>query len=100
MRGEFYSLASSIYGNTPKGRLGYNGNVSEIGKLLVGLGIVLVLLGGIILVLGRAHLPLGRLPGDFTYRGTHTVIYFPLATSILLSLLLTLVFYLVGRFRQ
>ncbi|HEV2113562.1 MAG TPA: DUF2905 domain-containing protein [Terriglobales bacterium] len=74
--------------------------MSEIGKLLVGLGIVLVLLGGIILVLGRAHLPLGRLPGDFTYRGRHTVIYFPLATSILLSLLLTLVFYLVGRFRQ
>jgi ribose/xylose/arabinose/galactoside ABC-type transport system permease subunit len=74
--------------------------VSEIGKLLVTLGVVLVLMGAAILLLGRTHLPVGRLPGDFTYRGKHTVVYFPLATSILVSLLLTLVFYIIGRFRH
>jgi membrane associated rhomboid family serine protease len=80
--------------------VGYNGGVSEIGKLLILLGAVLALLGAAFLLLGRAHVPLGRLPGDFTYRGKHTVVYFPLATSIVVSLLLTLLFYIIGRFRH
>jgi len=50
--------------------------------------------------LGRTNLPLGRLPGDIVYRGKHTTFYFPLATSILVSLVLSLVLYLIGRFRH
>lgn len=80
--------------------LGYNGGVSEIGKLLIALGTVLVVLGAAFLLLGRTNLPLGRLPGDFTYRGKHTLVYFPLATSIVVSLLLTLLLYIIGRFRH
>jgi len=49
---------------------------------------------------GRTHLPVGRLPGDIIYRGKHTVFYFPLATSILLSVVLSLVLYVLGKLRH
>ena len=74
--------------------------MSEIGKLLLGLGLALALVGAAILLLGRTHLPLGRLPGDLTYRGKHTVVYLPLGTSIVLSVILSLLLYLFGRFRH
>ena len=69
----------------------------QLGKMLIGMGLLLVVLGAVLLVAGKAHLPLGRLPGDFSYRGKNVTVYFPLATSILLSLLLTLVLWWVGR---
>jgi hypothetical protein len=49
---------------------------------------------------GRLNLPIGRLPGDFVYRGKNTTFYFPLTTSLLLSILLSFVFYVVSRLRQ
>lgn len=70
-----------------------------LGKLLIMFGGVLFLLGVIVLFAGRFNLPIGRLPGDIIYRGKNTTFYFPLATSILLSILLSIVFYLIGRFR-
>jgi len=72
----------------------------DIGRLLVGLGIALVVIGGIVMLLGRTGLPLGRLPGDILYRGKNTTFYFPLATSILLSILLSLILFLVNRFKR
>jgi len=74
--------------------------VAEIGKILVGIGIVLIIVGGVVLLLGRSGLPLGRLPGDFLYRGKNTTFYFPLATSILLSVVLSVLLYLISRFRR
>lgn len=52
------------------------------------------------MLLGKSHLPLGRLPGDITYRGKNTVFYFPLGTSILLSVVFSLVLYAISRFRR
>lgn len=74
--------------------------MSEFGKLFIVLGIALVVVGFALTLLGRAHLPLGRLPGDIIYRGKNTTFYFPLATSILLSVVLSLVLYLIGKFRR
>jgi hypothetical protein len=71
----------------------------SIGKLLLVFGGVIFLLGMVVLLAGRLNLPLGRLPGDMLYRGKNTTFYFPLATSIVLSVLLSLVFYLISRFR-
>ena len=74
--------------------------MTEIGKMLVILGLLVAVAGLIFILMGRTHLPIGRLPGDIVYRGKHTTFYFPLATSILLSVVLTLVLCLVGRFRH
>jgi hypothetical protein len=74
--------------------------VTDIGKMLLLLGLLVGVAGGVFILLGRTNLPLGRLPGDIVYRGKHTVFYFPLATSIVVSVVLSLVFYLIGRFRH
>jgi hypothetical protein len=71
----------------------------ELGKLLVGFGVVLVVVGIIVMLLGRMNFPLGRLPGDFLYRGKNTTVYFPLATSVVVSVVLSDLVYLVGRWR-
>jgi hypothetical protein len=74
--------------------------MAEFGKLLLFLGALFVLIGAALLLLGRSHLPIGRLPGDFLYRGKNTTVYFPLATSLLLSVALSVVLYLLNRFRR
>jgi len=68
--------------------------------MLIVLGVVLVVGGAVLILLGRTGLPLGKLPGDILYRGKNTTFYFPLATSILLSIVLSLLLYVFGRFRH
>ena len=74
--------------------------MNDLGRLLIGVGLVLVIAGGLLLLLGRTGFPLGRLPGDISYRGRNVSVYFPLGTSILLSVCCLLVFYLLSRFRR
>lgn len=74
--------------------------MADLGKLLIFLGAIFAVAGIALVLLGRTSLPIGRLPGDLIYRGKHTTFYFPLATSILLSVVLSVVLYLVGRFRH
>ncbi len=74
--------------------------MSELGRILIGFGLLLVLVGAAILLIGRIGLPLGRLPGDFAFRGKNISFYFPLASSILISLLLTLIFSILARFKR
>jgi hypothetical protein len=74
--------------------------MADLGKLLLIAGVVIALVGAALLLAGRFNLPLGRLPGDILYRGKNTVFYFPLATCIVLSIVLSLIFWLVGRFRH
>lgn len=71
--------------------------MADLGKLLLLLGVILIVLGAVLLLSGRLHLPLGRLPGDIVYRGKSTVFYFPLATSILVSIILSLIFWIISR---
>ncbi len=72
----------------------------ELGTLLVVFGAVLVVVGIVVMFLGRMNLPLGRLPGDFLYRGKNTTVYFPLVSSVVVSLVLSVLVYLVGRWRR
>ncbi len=74
--------------------------MSDLGRLLIGLGLLVAAIGAVILLLGKTGLPLGRLPGDFTWRGRHSTVYFPLGTSILLSVVLSLIFYILSRFHR
>lgn len=73
--------------------------MNQIGRLILGLGLALVVIGAVLMLAGRAGLPLGRLPGDFVYRGKHATVYFPLVTCIVISVLLTLIMYVISRFR-
>jgi hypothetical protein len=79
---------------------GFSPIMTDLAKLLILLGAALLLAGILLLVVGRLHLPLGRLPGDILYRGKNTTFYFPLATSILLSVLLTLILYVIAKWRR
>jgi Protein of unknown function (DUF2905) len=74
--------------------------MSDLGRLLIALGLVLLVAGGLVLLLGKTGIPLGRLPGDISYKSKNVSVYVPLGTSILLSVLLSLVFYLISRFRR
>jgi hypothetical protein len=70
--------------------------MSELGKMLIVFGIILAVVGAILLVAPKIPW-LGKLPGDFTYRGERFTFYFPLATCILLSIVLSLILYLFRR---
>jgi hypothetical protein len=75
--------------------------MTELGKILIFLGVLLAVFGVLLVFGSRQHLPLGRLPGDIVYHGKHgTTVYFPIVTSILISLVLSLVLYLIGRFSR
>ena len=68
----------------------------SLGKILIFLGLGIVVLGLLLTFAGRIPF-LGRLPGDIVYRKGNFTFYFPLATSILLSIILTLLFWLFRR---
>jgi hypothetical protein len=75
---------------------------SAFGKVLIGLGLGIVLVGLLLVVvdrvpgLGSAFSWLGKLPGDISIKRDNFSFYFPIGTSIVLSVLLSLLFYLVG----
>jgi len=71
--------------------------MADLGKLLLFLGGAIIVVGAVLLLAGRFNLPLGRLPGDIVYRGKNTVFYFPIVTCILISVVLSLIFWLFGR---
>jgi heme/copper-type cytochrome/quinol oxidase subunit 2 len=73
--------------------------MGDLGRALVIMGAVIIVVGVALMLAGRFNLPLGRLPGDITWRGKNTVVYFPIATSIVVSIVLSLLLYLISRFR-
>jgi hypothetical protein len=72
--------------------------LTDLGKLLVIAGVVLLVVGGLLLLSDRLpFLRIGRLPGDVIYRRGNFTFYLPIVTSIVLSLILTLLFWVFGR---
>jgi hypothetical protein len=72
------------------------GPIVRIGLILIALGILFLIAAG----LGRLGLPLGRLPGDIAVRGKHFAFYAPVATCVVLSILVSLLFWLINHFRR
>jgi Protein of unknown function (DUF2905) len=72
----------------------------ELGRALLGLGALLILIGVFFYFGGKLPFRLGRLPGDIVHKGEHTTFYFPMVTSLLLSVGLTLLFWLISRLRR
>jgi len=73
-----------------------NENFQHIGKFLIITGIVIAAIGGLFLLSGKIPW-LGKLPGDIVIERKNFTFYFPLATSILLSIIITFIFWLLGR---
>jgi len=71
--------------------------ITSVGRWLVIFGLGLAVVGGLVWILGRAGLPLGRLPGDFRFEAGSLTCFVPLASMIVLSVILTLVLNLVVR---
>ncbi|MDC4227989.1 MAG: DUF2905 domain-containing protein [Candidatus Manganitrophus sp.] len=70
--------------------------MADIGRILIFLGLILALLGGIVLLAGKIP-GLGRLPGDILIQRRNVTFYFPIATSILISIVLSFIFWLLSR---
>ncbi|MBN8191102.1 DUF2905 domain-containing protein [Bacillus sp. NTK074B] len=68
---------------------------------MTGLPKLVMIIGGVILVIGflMQFIKLGKLPGDIIIKKENTTFYFPLMTSILVSVILSVVFYLIGKFK-
>jgi hypothetical protein len=74
--------------------------MGDLGRMLVFIGGLLLVFGLLLILAGKVNLPIGRLPGDIVYRGKNTTFYFPLMTSIVLSVILSLVLYVVNRMHR
>jgi ribose/xylose/arabinose/galactoside ABC-type transport system permease subunit len=74
--------------------------MQDLGRTLIFLGGVLLVVGLAIVAVTKLNVPLGRLPGDFKWQGRGWSVSIPLATSILLSVVLSLLFWIAGRMRR
>ncbi|MDE1176473.1 MAG: DUF2905 domain-containing protein [Edaphobacter sp.] len=74
--------------------------MSDLGRILVAFGLLLVAAGAVLLLLGRLHLPLGRLPGDLTWKGSNWSVSLPLMSSMIVSLVLSLILWIINHFRH
>jgi Protein of unknown function (DUF2905) len=76
--------------------------MNDLGKFVIGLGVLLILSGAVLLIFSRLNVPIGRLPGDIRWqsRSGNTRVYFPLVTSLVLSAVLSLVLWLVNSYRR
>lgn len=72
--------------------------MNELAKLIIGAGVVLVLAGGLILLLGKLGIHPGRLPGDINLEGERSAFHFPIVTCIVVSIVLTVLLNLAGKF--
>ncbi|MDQ7787492.1 MAG: DUF2905 domain-containing protein [Thermodesulfovibrionales bacterium] len=71
-------------------------SMHSIGKMLIFTGIVVVAMGGLLMLMGKFSW-FGKLPGDIVIQKKNFTFYFPLATSILLSVILSLIFWIFGK---
>ena len=72
----------------------------EFGRALLILGTISVIVGAFLYFGGRLPLRLGRLPGDIIHRGEHTTFYFPIMTCLVISIILSILFWIFSNFRH
>lgn len=74
--------------------------MADLGRMLLGLGLLLIVVGPVLVIAARFGLSPGRLPGDISYQGKNATVYFPIGTLILISFVLSILFYVISRFRR
>jgi hypothetical protein len=68
-----------------------------LGRMLIALGVVLIVAGLLVMIGPRLPIRFGRLPGDIYVRGRHSAFYFPIVTCLLLSVLFSLVMWILRK---
>ena len=71
-------------------------NIQYLGRILIVFGVITIAIGGLLLLAGRIPW-LGRLPGDIVIQRKNFTFYFPLATSIILSVIITIILWFLGK---
>ena len=74
--------------------------MQQIGKMLVGAGLLIAFLGFVLLLASRFNLPLGNLPGDITYQKKNLTVFAPFGTMLLISVVITVILNLFSRWRH
>jgi hypothetical protein len=69
----------------------------SFGRVLICIGLAITVAGLVFLFLGRFNVPVGRLPGDITYTGKNTTVYFPVVTCLVISIVISIVFWILNR---
>jgi hypothetical protein len=72
----------------------------DIGKMLLAIGVILVAIGALLVSGVKMPFRLGHLPGDIAFQGRHGSFYFPIVTCIVVSVGLTLIFWIINIFRH
>jgi hypothetical protein len=72
----------------------------DLGRTFLILGLVLIVVGALLLFSTKLPFRLGRLPGDIVHRGEHSTFYFPITTSIVVSVALSFLLWLISQFRR
>jgi Protein of unknown function (DUF2905) len=72
----------------------------DLGRTLVILGLILACAGALLYFSPKLPFRLGRLPGDIIHRGEHSTFYFPITSSLLVSVVLSFVLWLLSQFRR
>ena len=72
----------------------------QLGRTLLLLGAVLIVVGALLYFGAKLPFRLGRLPGDIVHRGQRTTFYFPLVSCIVISVLLSLILWIINQFRR
>ena len=74
--------------------------IQQLGRLLLSVGAMLILIGALFYLGLKLPLRLGRLPGDIIHRGEHGTFYFPLVSCLVISVVISLILWLINQFRR
>ncbi|MCU1306377.1 MAG: hypothetical protein JWN45_1072 [Acidobacteriaceae bacterium] len=69
----------------------------SFGRILISIGLIITAAGLVVLFLNRFNVPMGHLPGDITFTGKNVTVYFPIVTCIVISIVLSVIFWILNR---
>lgn len=73
--------------------------MNQLGKALIGMGLLLVAVGVVLVLAGKLNIPFGKLPGDITYQKKNLTVFAPFGTMLVVSLVLSIIFNIFSRWK-
>lgn len=73
--------------------------MNQLGKALIGMGLLLVVVGVVLVLAGKLNIPFGKLPGDITYQKKNLTVFAPFGTMLVVSVVLSIIFNIFSRWK-